>query len=574
MPEREHSRGQGTHLMVLGLKLRLEYLFFLLTVIILAFPTNFEYTYSTVQSIEIFGNLSLFLALMLLWVLCLGLVLIQLDISSKNLGFLLALSVAMVSIGFWVLRTSFPLPHSDGVENYAYILSALKAGHLIGAGSSSMTFFVDWPAMNLLSAGLAKVSGLSIVDAMDLVVLILLFACLSFLYQVAFSLLKSAPASTLACSIFFVGSIYGQQSVYTPQFMGLPLVLMVIWLLGPRDVSDLRRQRLLILIMVFITLSFTNDVSMLFALSSLVAFALFYGKESLARVTLPFAAMAIVMPYLYNKGLSFVVSYATIFLQRSVLTDLSVFLSSKVGGVLPSWVSFSTAFWQASFALVAIIGLVRMVIIRKRKNHHDKFVMVFLVGTISFGLILLAAGTLFSNTFIFLAISSSILIAQLYGWLVKKRVGLALIIMLFLLVMSIPTFFAYNRNTEVYKLYPRDVSMTTYLSSYFQPYSGSLLNTQEDFQLPIINNDAFVANFAIAGSPTSQALWQNWNGTLNALETTNAVLVFSPRSVIPWMSLFSVSPQNPRWNYILTTLSKSDITYSNGFDLTYASTSK
>ena len=378
-----HDSGIDTALVLLSL---------LLTVILVLFPTSFRYNGAPVQSVLIFGRyFPVFSVLYYSWI---SLVLIPIALGrsiSKVKGVILSLEVAFVQIIFWTIRTNTWIPKQDGVANLAYLNGLVSMGHTFGARSASLSFYAVWPGFQYAAAFIRDVLGAGTVPSMTFILSIVVATTSVWVFLFFSKVLQSNTLGMLSVSTFFAGSIYLQSSGFTPSILAYLFVVMTFWIIV--DVRKNSRRNNAILILLVISLGFTNFISLVVVFSMFLAQCLFpFNRRRPGRLLLLSFIMLIMPEFLSLVQLSQLIEYASGLFSPTITLQFSQYLTSKAGGFVPSWVSFVTVFWQAIFVLSFAVGLVGLGLFRKRWNVDQANIAKGLLGLAFVALVLVTGG--------------------------------------------------------------------------------------------------------------------------------------------------------------------------------------
>ena len=542
---------------------------FVLVAVLLVFPTVYHYQYHVLESASIFGDyLGLFSGLYYVFT---ALVLYRSYDAWRNkpqrTALPFAIATVLVNTEFWNLKVNIPVPISDGIVNSAYSTVVSSTGHLFGFASSYLSYYAAWPLMQIELTSLSKLGGIS-TDVSTVILVTVWIVIVSMLaYYFFLRVTRSNFYSMLAVFAFSVFSIHYQ--AYTATVPAFAFVFVFAQLFLVADVVLARRnssRNLIGIVTLSLALGLTNFLTALMIVFVMGAVGLGFG--GLPKRLFILSSVGLLVPELYNTGLSIVVSSGRAILQGSFFSQLTTYYSSKVGGSLPLWVSYVTLFWEIFFALPALAGLLLLLTRKKNLTPGSAFLCWCLVGLVPYGL-LLAGGVVYITV---LLVSIPVFTAPLITLVTGRRKEPVIALSLLLLVLSLPTFLAYNRNTETYKFYPQDTAMNDYLMYRFASISGSTIIPTGIEPLTFIDTNTTILNLGIPTATTPKQLWASWNATLAQLDGTrgtDVALVFSARSVLPWVSLMGITPTDSHWVQIESNLELHNRIYDNAEALIY-----
>jgi hypothetical protein len=542
----------------------------LLTGAVLSFPTEYRYNYNVVQSIDLFGkNFYLFSILYyccVAWIIYAG---SRLNVRDKFASLVLSICIAFINTEFWNLRVNSPIPISDGQLNHAYIVGLVANAHIYGL-SQGLNFFASWPGMQLVAATLQETLHVSTTDAMVLQVsgVIAITAVASYLFF--FEMLHS-PALSLVGVLLLTGfSTHFQVFYFTPSNMAYAILLLGLWLTSRVIFSNAGSFKMLTLITLMgLGVAVTNFLTML--LFTVVVTALWLtmsGKRTLSPLV-PLLGASLMIPTVYGGGLMVVLSSGLNFLHGGFYSEFASFYQSKVGGPVPVWVSDITLFWQLLFAIPAIIGIVLLAVRRSKLNKHESLLCKCLLALVPYG-ILLATGNVYVVTP--LAAIPLFSIPLMLGWLNReKSKKVVTVLVIVFVVLSLPTFLAYNRSQEYYKIYPQNLESYVFVLNGLNDTGDATVILMGIHQLPYFS-PGITQEDPATNALTQHDFWKIWFevlGSLGLSQQQNSILIFSKDSIGPWYPYLGINPSNVNWTVVQRILTQRALIYNNGFSQEY-----
>jgi hypothetical protein len=539
----------------------------LLTGVLIAFPTSFVFRYEPLQSISVFGgDFTLFVILYYLWLGAVMLTLAGFD-DSRDVprGVLLSIIFVAVNVEFWTLRTNLPVPKSDGADNLPYIAAIQGKGNLFGFDDPSFSYFAVWPIIQLMTVTISSFLGVSIVNSMELVIILDNVLTMIFLFLTSYGFLHRVRLACLTTFLFSLFSVYNQASAFTPSLTAIVYLVVLLWLISKLLLKNTSLSKFApIIIVVEIALAFANFITMSLLTSILVAVVLLRRGGGALRI-LAIAIVSVIVPFLSNTtqtGIIFTI--ATTFQRVNLLLSQQSFFQSKVGGSLPFWVSADTLFWQVFLFSPALVLLV-LLAVRRRLGREMKIMGIYVVGFIPFGIAMLL-GSIPAVILTFLPIFTSIIILLWVRSDSQTRIGLLSVLLGLMIILALPTFIAYNRNQPKYKYYLSDSSGYQFSGQYL-PHSAKLLIVMPPFNTLDYISSNTVVKFDYTSIFQASQVWIAWDSSLGEFATSSgngAILIFSERSVVPWASLLNINVHDPHWSTIRDQLNAYSEIYDNG----------
>jgi hypothetical protein len=533
---------------------------------VVAFPTTFRYHYAAIQTYDIFNGL-------LPWFECLYVLAVGFGILSGSVHAygnrtkpaLLSVTMALMNSEFWNIRSNLPIPISDGQANHAYVAALVVNGHLLGFATQDLSFFSAWPNTQLIGAILQQMLLLntSVAMVLESTIVIALVAVASYLF---FFTLTSSPFRSLVGVIlltFF--SARFQIYFYTPNNLAFAIAILGLWLVARGVFSGtMKRSSSLAILILMLGIGFTNFIISAFLASTFVVlWTLSPSRKTLAPFV-PIVAAASLLPPLYNGGLGIITGSAREFLSGNLISQLLSFYGSQAGGLIPVWASYVTFFWQVVMVAPAVFALGLLLWKRSELPPRRLHLCLLIVGLIPFGLGLASGGGYYAAVLLgVIPLFTIPFILQTSGKLGRTFVVLVVVL---IVGLSLPTFLAYNRNQEIWELYPTDTTSYSFISHRSSVISGYTLYMTGVDTLPLYINNVDVV-YPMAKFLSLQQLWSIWDTTLAVFHSSSAgssVLVFSSRSVVPWASQLGIPPGDAHWTEIRSSISTLVVIYSNG----------
>jgi hypothetical protein len=548
-------------------------LFGITTAVLLLFPTTVAYEYTPVQSLTAFGsNWGTFVAAFAIWLTTLMYLGVIKDTEGSRHAFLLIAFVAVI-IDFWTLRTNLVIPKEDGTYNMAYIASFLQTGHLVNGFDS---FYALWPAFQLLVCGLVLFTHASIITVMTGVIVLVNIVTSIFVFKLYLSILNSSRLAFLGGVLIYTGGTLNQGSVFTPSLLGILFACFSLFVVFRSTIQGTAAPKMPMMVIIVVALGFTNLISLLFF--TLVTLSLFLTRSRLRyrRQNIYLLTAGILMLFIPELNSKVYLSQITRSLLQfdsvGFLNSFTTTLNSKIGGQVPLWASEITLFWQIILVLPIFLGPVIFLMKKFERNWVEKLLVCSMFGIIAFIAIFFLAGggaSLISLAFApFLTVPFIIVLLINLGSRFQATRGrfmrtISLTLVVALLILTLPSFLAYNRNQALYTYHKTDLQGFKFLEStttssnpnVFIPYSN---------QLPYILPSP-VVTFDPSSVSTPTQLWNTWAHMLASFSAQKSDLfLFSPREVTPWQAFLGVSPSDVNWIGIQYSLASHDLVFQNG----------
>ena len=547
------------------------FLTLLFSIASMAFPTRFSDSYSPIQSIELFGSgltiFGIFYVLAVSFGLATGSVL---EKSDAKRGAYIAFLLTFVSLEFWNLRSNFPIPISDGQVNHSFVQVVAATGHLstYNQPGFNSNFFTTWPSMQTLGASLQVLLGLSTTTAMILE----LSAMLTLVSFAAYLFFRNVTRSTFLGLVGVVlltsFSARYQLYFYTPNNLAFAFTVLAFWLLSRAYFESVwSRGSSVVFSLLVVAISLTNFLASFFFVSVSLTFWLVSSRKRLIHPFIPLLLAFSILPPLFSGGLGIIAASAKGFLNGGVLSQLFSFYASKSssGGLIPTWAADVTIFWQAFMAFPALMGLFLLLWKRRALDARLMFICTGILGLIPFGVGLASGGGYYVTVILGVVPLFSVpLVLLMVG--TRNRSKLLATLVLIMIVLSLPTFLAYNRNQNLWKLYPQDIAGYTYVMNQSLAQPGTTVYMTGVDTMPYLVEGLTVV-YPMASFLTESQLWAIWNNTLGTLADQGrgaGVMVFSNRSITPWASQLGISVTDSHWAVIRHEVSLLSIVYDNG----------
>lgn len=530
----------------------------------MAFPTTYINTYVPIQSIRILGSyLPLFATLYYGDLVCAVYAAAKLKKGESLRAMILALSLVFVNVEFWNLRVNQPVPISDGLLDHAYISAVLAKGHLFGFTSSSLSYFATWPGMQLAGITLQASTGLSTTYSMILEVTAIIVVTTLGSYLFFQELTQSPFLAVIGAFMFNCLSVHFQEYTFTTFTLGYALAFLAfLFLFRILSGAGESSKSIFMLGVLAMSIGFVEFLAALLVVSVAFTSVLLVKKKNGGRAfsVIPLMACMLVIPELFNSGLYVVVSSGTAFLSGGLLGQLFQFAESKIGGPIPSWASYITLVWQVVLMLPALAAIVAFFLRRNSSGYSARFLYSGVLGLVIYGVPLLGGNIYATMLLVAVPVFSVPLILLWFRSIPRKALLTCLIL---ILALSLPTFLAYNRNQDLYKVFPQTQAVDGFVTNEVTSSSGldvysAQFNFVTNYTSPTQVYDPW------SNAVTHQQFWSTWNSTLQRLGAPGGgVLVFSHDSIIDWISMLNILQNDPHWLYIETQIYSKDIVYNN-----------
>ena len=542
------------------------------TGVLFSFPTRLTYLYSQIQSISILGPPSfVFFIVFYLWMASLALTVYK-SKNPKLAGLLASNLLVLVIVGFWTLRTNFPIPKEDGTLAYAFFTSVLVQGHITSTSSDQFFLYTVWPLTTALTTMTSRLLGFSLSQSMVFVTFWCDQLASSLLFFVFGRILSSYRLGFIALTLFWIGGIYNQSSAFTPTVYGYPLLagllLLTIRISQGHGTAKSYMPSFLVL-SVALALGHFITALVFLGMTSAVAIASASERRSLIQVAI-IGAIFVITPVLYsNIALNFLGSSIHGIFQNPFGQFQQAYIS-KVGPQLPQWVSYITLGWQIVVIVPVLVLVPGILVWRKRIQPMSRFVGLLAAGTIMASFFLVLGGIGYAlSALVYLPIIAAPAVV-LFAKILSPHKGIGVCILaIALIAFSLPTFLAYNRNQVIYAVNGYDMGLYSYSEIHLPPNINFF--SSWDNYLPYINN--YTMDFFDTGSVhTAAGLWVQWNQSISAFSHApiqDRVFLFSLRNVVPWQSQVNIAPDDPHWQAVLTKLALHNRVYDSDYGVLY-----
>jgi hypothetical protein len=549
------------------------FLLLLLGAAILSFPVNFSYRLTAIQSITIFGgHFTWFMLVYYLFLAVLFILVFYIE-DVKNYApffFFLVASFTLVNTGFTLLKANFPLPIQDGIFFRNLVISILQSHHL-GGSVASNPYSTIWPAEQLLTSVLVRVTSLGLTSSFVLVILSVLILTVASLFLIFSLVTSSYRIATIGGIIIMAGSVIGTMYSYHSDYFGLATFMLALSLLLSFHSSHVKKNATLsalILLMIAMSLSSFEAIVM----TVLILFCTFLVTRGFKYSYLvPLSGILGSFPFIFSTYFVSFIEGEVTYLTNTVrlFTDwFTIYHSYVVGPTLPFWANLLTISWEVVFVLPFLIFAMCFlygIFIRRRRgklisSSTSAYLMAYFLSLCMFALASATGGGLVIRLFFFLPVFSTMLL------ITNSRFARYLIVVCILIILiSFPTFVDYNRNISTYAYESTDIAGNQFLAKLTPGFQIFQLSeyTNPQVSTTVIGLEGEYGNMLVLGSLRE--------GVASALASFNSgaipsIFVVSQRSILSTWIYYGEAALNI-WSTTSRNLLNRSLVYDNGNEL-------
>jgi len=540
--------------------------------------------YAPVQSLHIFSNLPLFVALYIVW---LSLLLFRLwRVRSRWEGVLLVSLFVLVHVGTGILANVY-----GGGEDW---LKAADTVQIQQTGNLDFQGYRDFPALAIFGAFLATVTDVEILTLRTPLLLTWLVMLSMFLFVGYSRLFKSVPLGALAVLLAVQSNLMLSRFHLYPSIMGLLLMVAILGFLLGREERLSARERL-VLIIFLAGLTVTHFVSSVVAIVIIAGFYLEQwwrrrpGVVSLQAVTLGLTLLAAWSIYWTTTTFPSLVGLLPGIDDR-FRQGAAFFYVERVAGAntegLPFWVPAVQTFWWVAVYVAGGVLALRSLLPQYRSSvaapgYAGAYIV--LVGTLVVVTIVSPGGNQFYRLIVFGSFLAAPLVVHFL--LAGRRARmLPLAVTGVFLALSFPTLLAHNTNIGQRAVQASEVTAAQFLGREVEEREndtrlfGGYFGTDRVIYYAtglIPNTVPFPKQAAdIVDVEEGRALWARNVRTFldEADEGREAVFIFDYQDVIFWRHLFGLPENDPLWGQVRQDLAQADLFYDAGPVQIYRST--
>lgn len=584
----------------------------LLTVTIFLFRVNLVFSMGAAQSTQIFQSLPWFAVLFITWLVNLA----WLFILNKN-AWLRAILVgifSLVFLGFWIAITPLGTLHDydGGGISYAQFIRNYWT-----FSSSFRNFgYLQFPFTSILGAGISKITTLNIFNTRTVILLfnsVVIGVCCFIFFK---NMLKNTTLAVIGAGFAILGNMTLCDSiVFSPASEGLVLFVMFLALvIKGNGVIFASKWDKIIAVVLIVAITITHCITGFYVIAVLLGIILVQLFTKKKLMNLWFVAPLVVIPLIWNltmastmsydilrlstQSAKFVISYtsaitangASAFVPSATIPpvgtssnpfslwwvkDMAV---TYLGGQSPLWMRAIIIFWVlALFIFGSILALVNLVRIRKLSNN-----LQILTGAMLgvFGLSILAVFTSLNTGgfqfFRYLDFSGFFLvpIILLFIQTLNYRKVALIVLAVLIVVLSFPTFLAYNSIIEGNAVYPQEIQAGQYLQTIYGDGSGLKIYTDGETATVLmcyLPNATYYYIDELSISENKDVILQQVGQLLSDFnkEQGNKLFVLSPKFEWFFVHQLSISVNNPEWAKLQTNFINDTEMYDNGFVQVY-----
>lgn len=547
--------------------------FLAISIILTVHPMHFRYVFTSVQSMTATPHVVAYSLLFLSWSVLLFVLLFRPSTTSWERLVLIA-ALILVYWGRWAVVSHAEYLRQDGTIHTGTTRLILELGRVDPKVASQVPY--QYPAMHLVLGSLSLATGLSASGAGSTLVLANIIAYGLALFLVSNSRFRGYESGqTLFPLILIIGNPWLQNlpSLH-PSNYGVTLATFCVGVLYHFIArGTLSAAPMIILSVLIAALAVGHLVSSFTVAFMVAAIVLLLSKvhgSATGRTLLPLAVVAFVswllyFSYQYLVGLLHNVSLAI------GSNPLDVFLFQWRRGItgavtLPLWVRALTLFWL--FVMVAPVVLVVRQLAHIRALGRVKLIETGgLLGTFVLPLTATGGSILTSVGLIrFLAYVPLFTIPLLLDSLARRK-SLLFASAIGLVLLSVPTQYAFNRNAAIHRYYPTDVVVGGFLEATYPGGKGLALFSGSEAGL--LHNLYMASWFQEADEDllvNAQGYWRDLSRLVREYPITPEpkAFVVSPRLIVPYESVFGVTADASSWHVAIGELSRNSKIYDNG----------
>jgi len=567
-------------------------LLILLTVILLSWPTHYQYKYEAVQAVSSLENPILFGIVLSFWTS--GLLVIAKR--EKPLCYILLLCIfSMTYIAFWIINCPYICGGSFDPGGIGYSKYILEHAH-ITIGDPKWGYF-EFPLNSIFGAILSQITDLAIPSASKIFLVFASILLALSAYIFFFNSLNNPWKSFLGVIVAMMGNVQMILTLnfFRPGTMGLLYVASILALLGLRTVRRGRTSaEVVALVVMALSVGMTHFIS---SVTFLFIFLGMYLYQQLAKRSSISFNMIILVAVAYLTWWFYISIFTTQFVLDRAITllsepaELSLFFALRKGELLlteqvPIWATIVRVLWLIVLYLLPIFVAIQLYInsflFKKKVTLEESLGGLFGLLLLSGIMTLLDIGAnrsiqqflLFSTFF-----TPPILISFLSDDQAKylNRIGKRVFIfpLILIVVLSFPTFLAHNPSVNTQIFYEREHSTLTFIQA--NCYDGVNLFSDADtgllikYYLPEVNYN--VLPYAPDYVKDEVEFLNKLPQYMKAFEDsgTDSLFVYSPRITHRSYIMFGMPEDHPIWREVLQILEyKNDKIYNNGFIWVFA----
>ena len=546
-----------------------------MTIAILLFPITVSPDYPLpVQTVHMFSNLGLFIALFYAWILVL---LFLLFTGQKHKGEMLAICLvfAVVFLGFWTIASPQGST-GDGIWQMAHVDYIQQTGGLPDGEHLNLSYF-DFPGLHLLTVPMVELCDVSVTNArmMFLLANSLLFA---FLLYTAYLRLLGSPvyASLGAILVIASSSMIGRtMSIFHPIALAATFIALFTIIVVRSESTQRPRWESTILFLILTAAAtigylFTPVLMFSVCLSIVVLYGLFRRgtswnlKIALIPIVFMFSWQFYHVSQIYSLEILF--SRFPVILEDIASGDFFAMtgqtMSGNYGEAYPWWGNAARLLWWATVYGFGSVFMFSRVPFFRRYGHSDRIMLAGFVGivlTILIGALTLR-GAMHGGFSRYLWIGGIFIIPGLISFFCNHNIRtirpyLLVITCLALLALCLPTFLTNVDTFCVHYIYSSECSAGEFCQTAY--------GNTESINIYGLGTSAnafiyYMPNADLAPGPMPQMITEEecWGQIQTNLDQfwrssrESSLFVASTKMKLPYQEWLGITPDHYEWRII------------------------
>jgi len=570
-------------------------LLLVLTLTILTFPTHLTLQSGPIQSIAAIPNLDLFAVVYCFWLLVLAFLLFSGKRSSlwEKLG--LIIIFGLVFIGYWLFTGSNTVLRYDGLGNAAYVRYLdLQPDGKIPLNHPNLVYY-GFPGMHLFTFALVKVTGLSLLHSVTVILIFSLVLQVGLIYTLILRTLNNPLAAALGSMVGIQGNIMmARYSFYSNIWVLILIVLFFILVNRQGDSSRRTWQETTLILLLLVSATITHVVGMsifFFVLVGIYVTRIISArtlKSGLAIVSVPTLFIFIIVPLTwliyqsmrwFSGSISGIVAVVQNFKASGQLTYF-LHLSSSYIGSDPLWAVLVRYFWLVMVYLLGTILGLRNLLKRKNLSLTQQIETGGLIGIVLLSTLITLVSPGGAEFYRFVLYGAFFTIPIVFRFLLslnsdKKRMCITIAIAL-LFILSFPTFLVHNNTVSLSNVYDIELQSVNFLRqlSGNQGDGLTIYNDPDEIGLMLfgVPDATYVTTPQASNLNGEEEYWQAVEKAIVDFEKPNltndsstSLFYMSQRRISSTAHLLGISPQDPRWQQLDNRLVENNQIYANNY---------
>jgi hypothetical protein len=523
-------------------------LFLGISILLFFFSTISPVKYIPFQATLLVRHHVMFYFLFLLWLVLNGYLLM--NTKSVYVAPVVAIVFLIVIWGFWTFAA--PLGSEwDTPGNSALVNSIVNKGHL----PSPDTFpYAQLPGMHIFSAFLSEIFSIAPVLLVQ-TQLLLWQLIIGFLTYILFSKLTGSPLhAAMSVELLALSNPYMAQIVliFAPYFFALVFVPIVLFILRPQSNSSLM---LLVILTSAATITHFVTSIVLLVILFIAAFLARRAKQLYLLLCAAFVFLA------WNLWEAFIASRSILYiLEAEVSLQFKYIEQITIGPIttLPLWVSVIKWFWivliyLSPFAL-SIWSKLRRTHVTTSPNVPMKYYTILLLFFIALAFVN-AQEQIYLDRFLLYA---SFLAPPIFLLFTSKRRTFVRVVMLIIILLGLPSFFAYHATLAQIRVTAPPYESSNYLSMHTDPGLSVITTNDISGILVYYNPNLNLLPGSTYSSPSQFS--SQINSSLRTLSLNqNALFIYSHN--VPEVLAPSIPTNSLLWRSLQADISRMDLVY-------------